>query len=140
MSSMKKSNESNHSIYMRSKQWEREKRKAVEQKPSPMCSITGCDRYKRDWHHYKGYEAIWTENDYMFITQVCGTHHFLCHFTLFGKVSLTKKDLVKRYNYLCRHKWRRLRPSHILELWIVNELLSLGVLLLSLYYLLIGFI
>lgn len=98
--------------YLKSPQWEREKREAWKLLKASYCQI--CKHFgPSEWHHYKGYEAIWTEKDHSFITLVCRSCHQRCHFTLSGKkIPLTREALEKRYKML---KWtypiRSFRPS-----------------------------
>lgn len=99
--------------YLGSGLWEVNKNKARKRFAPYYCSITNCDRFYVAFHHYLGYEAVWTDQDYLYIAPVCKTHHALCHWTIFGKIPLERRQLQRRYKYLCRHTWRRKRPSDL---------------------------
>lgn len=81
------------------------------------CWICG-KPYNLRFHHIS-YLRIGTLDEWKDIVIVCSTHHYLCHFTIFKKIPLTDKALTARYKYLVRHKWRRIRPSHIID-WFIS--------------------
>jgi len=104
--------------YLDSPEWEREKQKAWKATKINHCTICGIPE-QLEWHHFRGYASIWTENDYRFIVRVCRNCHQRNHFPLFGgKIPLTRKALQKRYKFL---KWtypiRTYRPSLFLQ-WV----------------------
>ncbi len=106
--------------YLDSPEWKREKEKAYKHTHMHCCTICRIPE-ENEYHHYKGYSAIWTEQDYLFIVRVCRKCHHRNHFPIFGKKTpLTRKALQKRYKFL---KWsypiRTYRPSDFIE-WVCN--------------------
>jgi hypothetical protein len=104
--------------YLQSELWEENKR-FVGQKQQWKCAIPKCDKWIVDFHHYRGYAAIWTEEDVHYIKGVCRIHHRLCHYKWLGliKIKKTEQELLKRYKAICSRSWGRLRPSDFFKLW-----------------------
>lgn len=96
--------------YLKSDHWEKTKKKVLRKKPY-ICSMIWCGKYRNLQFHHIDYSHLETVREVDDIYIVCGTHHYLCHFTLFGKVPLRRRDLMKRYRYLYISTWRRFRPS-----------------------------
>lgn len=104
-----------YDCYMVSPQWKRTKKKALKLSRTNGCDI--CQIFERyEWHHFKGYDAIWTDQDYLYISKICRHYHQLCHFKDGKKIPLTRKELEPRYWFLKRtHKIRTFRPSTLLR-------------------------
>ena len=98
-------------------QWTGIKKQVWQNTDKKCCWI--CGKPFNLYFHHLSYERVGTQDEWKDIVIVCNTHNDLCHYTLFGKVPLTKKALTDRFNYLKRAKWRRIRPSHIIN-WIID--------------------
>ena len=97
--------------YLDSRLWNRNKNKAAE---IWGWSCVYCGKDNNGFHHFQGYDDIWTPEDYNNIIPVCSTHHYLSHFTITGKkIPLTKTSLLKRHRQLKRQYWRRIKPSDV---------------------------
>lgn len=104
--------------YLASEAWQKTKKRVLRKKPY-VCSILWCGKHHNLQFHHIDYAHLGTEKEADDIYVVCGTHHYLCHYTLFSKVPLKRRDLLKRYRYLYVSTWRRFRPSWFFE-WIYD--------------------
>ena len=112
------SNHLDYYAYLQSRLWEKNKKRAKKEYGFA-CSIKWCGKYTQDYHHLD-YSFLWTDVDWMVIVPLCRRHHYLCHFTIWGKVPLNKKRLTKRYKQLQKQRWRSFRPSDVINWFIRN--------------------
>lgn len=89
--------------YLKSDEWRREKSKNWQLYKKGYCDICK-SRERPEYHHFKGYHAIWTTKDYLNIVRLCRSCHQRCHFTVLTrkKIPLLKRQLYRRYKWV---KW-----------------------------------
>jgi len=98
--------------YLASQVWEKKKKQILRRRPY-VCQISWCGRYWGLQFHHLSYEHLGDEREGDIVI-LCPLHHWLCHYTFLGRrIPLTPNKLRKRYRYLSRASWRRLRPSDL---------------------------
>lgn len=110
-------------LHWNRKDWTKIKQKVYSSTIHKYCWI--CAKpYDLQFHHLR-YDRLSTPEEIEDIVIVCSLHHYLCHYTLFtSKLPLKYPYLHARYIYLQKNRWRRIKPSHIINWFIRTYSLS----------------